>query len=170
MPLNTYTKTCNFFSNIYTINIQQHHVDFANQQTWCKSRFHADSLIFEYDMLHNKLGSPPFDKGHDVIFGPMLVDFKEIFSNWHNINTRDHYEWLVKCVIEKNVTHYAPYQIINRDRLNDAHTNRIYQVGDTLHIQVFEITEARSYLKRKVESILDDCVYYIIPEKKITIK
>ena len=168
MLLNTYTKTCDFFSNIYTINIQQHHVDFADQQAreWCKSRFHADSLIFEYDILHNKLGNRPTHKGHDVIFGTMLVDFKEIFSHWHNINTKDNYNWLVKCTVEKDVTHYAPYEVINRDRIADFRTNRTYQVGDTLHIQVFELTEARSYLKRKVVSIRDDCAYYIIPEKK----
>ena len=167
MHSNTYTKICDFFSNIYTIEVQQHHIDFANKQTWCKSRFHADSLIFEYDILYKKLGSQPYHRGHDVIFGDMLTDFKEIFSRWHNINTEANYEWLRKCVIEKSVTHYAPYQVINRDRNADRRENRIYQLGDILEIEVYEFEEARSYLKRAARSMRENCAYYIIPQKNL---
>lgn len=167
MLLNSYTKTCDFFSSIYTIKVEQHHIDFLDRQTWCKSRFHADSLIFEYDILYNKLGTEAVHKGHDVIFGDMLTDFKEIFSKWHNINTDENYKWLKKCVIEEHVTHYAPYQVINRDRNKDRRENRIYQVEDILHIEVFEFEEARSYIKRASKSIRDNCAYYIIPQKKL---
>ena len=166
MPLNTFTKICEFFRKPYIITIDQKHVDFANSQTWCKSRFHADSLMFENDLLRNNYGKPPFHKGHDIIFGNnLLPDFKEIFSHWHNINTQESYDWLKKCVMAKYVTHYVPYQVINRDRNKDKRENRYYQVGDVLQIQVMEIAEARSYLKRAQKSIRNNCEYYIRPEK-----
>ena len=166
MPLNTYTKICEFFRKPYIITIDQRHVDFANSQTWCRTRFNADSLIFEHDLQRNNYGHKPFHKGHDIIFGnDILLDFKEIFSRWHNIKTHRSYKWLVDCTTDGLVTHYAPYQVINRDRNKDKRENRYYQVGDVLEIQVMEIAEARSYLKRKQKSNWKDYAYYIIPEK-----
>ena len=189
MLLSTFTEILEFFKKPYPIKLEQHHIDFADSQTWCKSRTHADCLIFEYDLItKGYMLKPKPDltkctieevrngtkyipmKSHDGQFGnppTMCVDFKEIIGTYHNIYEKGKLDWMRTEAIEGNLTHFVPYKVINRDRLNDFRNNRLYKVGETLEIQVMEIAPARPYLKRRQFSIREGCYCYIMPEQKI---
>ena len=165
MPLNSYTKISDFFSDIYTIKVEQHHIDFLDNeyQNFCKSRTHADSLIFEYDLEYNGFGDKAIHKAHDIRFGNILPDFKEIHKTYHNIETTKKLKWMRKCVIDGLVTHYIPFKVINRNRHEEFMQNIIYKLGDYLQIQVMGIYEARSYLKTANKSIREPDGWYILP-------
>ena len=172
MLLNTFTEILEFFKKPYIINLEQHHIDFADSQNWSKSRKHADCLMFEYDLITkgHMLKPMPGIKSHDGIWGnppTIFPDFKEIFTKYHNIESQGKLDWMRCEAIEGNTTHFVPYKVINGDRLNEFLVDRLYKVGETLEIQVMEIAPARSYLKRRQFSKRDNCYCYIIPEQKI---
>lgn len=145
----------------YKIIIDQDHIDFCDQafDEFTKTRYNADSLVLEYDLIRNGYGKAPTHKAHDIQFGDILPDFKEIFGRYHNFYKSKHngvweskLPWMYKCADEGLVTHYAPYRIVNRDRMAERYAKRIYQIGDELVIRLAELTEAKQYLKRAVKS------------------
>lgn len=145
----------------YRIVIDQDHVNFCEQEfnRFALTRYNADSLVLEYDLIRNGYGKPPTHKAHDIQFGNIRPDFKEIFGRYHNfykVKINGFWEsklpWMYKCASEGLVTHYAPYRVINRDRMAERKAKRIYQVGDELIISLAEFAEAKPYLKRAVRS------------------
>ena len=149
----------------YRIVIEQHHIDFFDREykRFCKTRFNADSLVLEYDLLYRGYVSKPHHIAHDIQFGHIKPDFKEIYGIYHNIyGDGGKYKWMCECASQGLVTHYIPFKVANRDRMQDRKEKRLYKVGDGLIIEPIEISESVQYLKRAVKSQRDNCDRYII--------
>jgi hypothetical protein len=167
VPLNSYTEICNLFRQPYPIVVNEEHIKRLRALTFAQTETHADSCILEIDLEMKGLGDKPTDIAHDIQFGSILPDLKEIHATYHNIKTQSKFNWHKKCYDEGLVTDFMPFKVINRDRQKEFADRYVYNVGDLLIIKVFEITNCIKYLKRKSFSMREDCYVYVQPMQNL---
>ena len=157
-----YLLKCNDF--LGPITVDQAFIDYRNQMVWkfkaggrdeTTRLMHADCLIVEYSLVQGAMVSAAGCKEHDFIVSDFnaKVDAK-IYDKWFNIPT-DKTTWYLKNINEKELTHFAFYQWVNKPI-------KPLVVGDVVQVKLVEVSPAKDVMSNLNISQYDG--YYYIPK------